>query len=105
MTAVIWGADGQDGFYLSELLATAGIPVIAVGRSNDTLKIDSTDYTQVSRLIKENQPAFIFHFAANSTTHHSAWKENHDTISTGCLNILEAVKEFSGHTKIFLSGS
>jgi GDPmannose 4,6-dehydratase len=31
--------------------------------------------------------------------------ENHETIGTGCLNILEAVKQHSPHSKVFLSGS
>jgi GDPmannose 4,6-dehydratase len=31
--------------------------------------------------------------------------ENHQTISTGTFNILEAVKQFSPQTKVFISGS
>jgi GDPmannose 4,6-dehydratase len=103
--AVIWGSSGQDGYYLSNLLQSNGVQVTGVGRSGNVIKIDSTDFDAVGTFIKQQQPDYIFHFAANSTTRHSAWKENHDTISTGCLNILEAVKEYSSHTKVFLSGS
>jgi GDPmannose 4,6-dehydratase len=105
MTVIIWGCNGQDGYYLSALLKQKGIKLIGVGQSEDTVKTDITKFKEVGQLIKDSQPDFIFHFAANSTTNHSAWKENHDTISTGSLNILEAVKEYSKHTKVFLSGS
>lgn len=103
--ALIWGINGQDGYYLSELLRKEEVQVIGIGRGGDTIQVDITDYESVSGLVKEHQPHYIFHFAANSTTQHYAWKENHDTISTGSLHILEAVKEFSPHTKVFLSGS
>jgi GDPmannose 4,6-dehydratase len=104
MKAIIWGADGQDGFYLDTLLKQNSYDVISIGKE-DIQRINIADYTQVSELIKQYQPVFIFHLAADSTTQHFAWKTNHDTISTGTLNILEAVKEFSPQTKIFLSGS
>jgi GDPmannose 4,6-dehydratase len=55
--------------------------------------------------VKQYKPDYIFHLAANSTTRHDALFENHATISTGTFNILEAVKLFSPHTKVFLSGS
>ena len=105
MTAIIFGASGQDGFYLNELLRKQGIQVVGISRSGDFLRTDITNYTAVSNLIKEYQPVFIFHLAANSTTRHDALFENHATISAGALNILEAVKNFSAHTKVFISGS
>ena len=105
MKAIIWGISGQDGFYLSELLNKEDIEVIGISRYETSLKIDITDFEEVANLIKEYQPQFIFHFAANSTTDHFAWKENHETIGTGTLNILEAVNQFSPATKVFLSGS
>jgi GDPmannose 4,6-dehydratase len=104
MKAIIWGANGQDGFYLSALLKQDDCEVIGINK-DDVNKVNIADYEQVCTLIKETQPDYIFHLAANSTTRHYAWKENHETISTGSLNILEAVKEFSPQTKIFLSGS
>ncbi len=104
MKAIIWGANGQDGYYLSALLKQAGCEVIGISK-DDVNKVNIADYEQVSTLIKETQPDYIFHLAANSTTRHYAWKENHETISTGSLNILESVKEFSPHSRVFLSGS
>jgi GDPmannose 4,6-dehydratase len=106
MKALILGINGQDGFYLNQILKQAKIEVIGVSRSNDNwIKGSVSDYSLVSRLIKEHHPNFIFHLAANSTTKHEALFENHETISTGTLNILESVKLFSPHSKVFISGS
>ncbi len=105
MKAVIVGANGQDGFYLTELLQAKGIQVIGISRAGNFLRTDISNYNEVAALIKEHQPAYIFHLAANSTTRHDVLFENHETISTATLNILEAVKNFSTHSKIFISGS
>jgi GDPmannose 4,6-dehydratase len=105
MTAIIFGANGQDGFYLNELLIQQRLQVIGVSRSGDFLKTDISNFTEVSNLIKHHQPEFIFHLAANSTARHDALFENHQTISTGTFNILEAIKNFSPNTKVFISGS
>lgn len=105
MKAIIFGANGQDGYYLSELLSKKGIETIGVSRSGNFLKTDIASFTEVSDLIKVHQPDFIFHLAANSTTNHNALFENHETISTGTFNVLEAVRLHSPHTKVFISGS
>ncbi|MFN5423173.1 MAG: GDP-mannose 4,6-dehydratase [bacterium] len=112
VTAIIFGANGQDGFYLSNLLMKSGISVIPIGRFNSFnhcnqsgSNIDISNFSQVSELIEKNQPNYIFHFAANSTINHSALFENHATICTGTINILEAVKNVSPNTKVFISGS
>src|SRR5678815_4382428 len=106
MKALIFGITGQDGFYLSKLLQEQKIGVIGIGRSKTVwLQGDVADLTLVTELIKKEQPDYVFHLAANSTTRHDALFENHQTISTGTLNILEAVKNFSPLTKVFISGS
>lgn len=105
MTAIIFGASGQDGFYLNELLQQNKCEVIGVSRNGDYLNTDIASYTEVADLIRQNKPAYIFHLAASSTTRHDALFENHVTISTGTLNILEAVKEHSPSSKVFISGS
>ena len=104
MTAIIFGAGGQDGFYLTELLNEKGFTVIGVTRKENSV-CNITDYSSISKLIKEVQPDFVFHLAANSTTRHDVLFENHEIIATGTLNILEAVKNFSPLTKVFISGS
>jgi GDPmannose 4,6-dehydratase len=105
MNAIIFGVGGQDGQYLGSLLKEQGLDLIGVDRSGSYPKVDLSDLATVSALIKETQPDYIFHFAANSTTRHDAWQHNHDTISSGTLNILDCVHQHSIHTKIFLSGS
>lgn len=103
--AIIFGANGQDGYYLSELLHSKNITVTGTSRSGNWLPVDVRDYEQVAALIRQKQPDFIFNLAANSTTRHDALFENHETICTGTLNILEAVRIHAPHTRVFLSGS
>ncbi len=105
--ALIFGARGQDGYYLAEVLRSSGVESIGVSRSpgGDWLVGDLADRATVAALIEEHRPAYVFHLAANSTTRHDALFENHETIATGTLNILEAVKIVSPQTKVFLSGS
>ncbi|HVX51811.1 MAG TPA: GDP-mannose 4,6-dehydratase [Chitinophagaceae bacterium] len=105
MKALIFGINGQDGYYLNKLLKQQQYEVTGVSRSGDFLRTDITSYSEVSALIKALQPQFIFHLAANSTTRHDVMFENHGTISTGTLNILEAVKTSSPQSKVFISGS
>ncbi len=105
MTAIIFGIGGQDGYYLSELLTNKKVKAIGISRLQNSGSIDISKYSEVARLISQYRPEFIFHLAANSTTRHDALFENHETIATATLNILEAVKNFSPHTKVFISGS
>src|SRR3984893_10759651 len=105
MLAIILGAGGQDGYYLSQLLSADGLQVIKVSRTANFLHVNIADWKEVEALIRTNQPDYVFHLAAQSTTSHSTWEENHLTISTSTLYLLEAVRMFSPHTKIFLSGS
>ncbi len=106
MKAVIFGISGQDGTFLKEILKENSLTVIGVSRSDgDWIKGSVANYEFVSALVKEHKPDFIFHLAANSTTRHEVIFENHETISTGTLNILESVKLFSPASKVFISGS
>lgn len=105
MKAIIFGAKGQDGFYLSELLRRQGASVVAVSRTSETNRGSVADYCYVEYLIKHHAPSYIFHFAANSSTHHDVLFENHEAISTGSLNILEVVRLHCPACKVFLSGS
>lgn len=106
MKAIIFGINGQDGYYLSKLLNDNGIDFIGVSRSDgDWERGDVSDFVFIENLIKRESPDYIFHFAANSTANHSVVLENHKSISDGSLNILESVLRHSKKTKIFLSGS
>ncbi|HWZ15285.1 MAG TPA: GDP-mannose 4,6-dehydratase [Mucilaginibacter sp.] len=105
VTAIIFGHNGQDGQYLCRLLSQKDIKVVGISRSGNDVIGNVSDYELVKSQIEQLQPQYIFHLAAKSTTHHSALFENHHTICTGTLNILEAVRLYSPETKIFLSGS
>ncbi len=105
---LIFGVTGQDGYYLSQLCRSEGFDVTGVSRSANvegSVKADISDYKQVEQLIKEYQPAFVFHLAANSSTSHDCLFENHEAISTGTINLLEAAYKHSPQSKVFLSGS
>jgi GDPmannose 4,6-dehydratase len=105
MKGLIFGVKGQDGYYLSRLLQQRGFEVIGVSRKDSPIVADIGNFEQTSKLLKKYLPDYIFHLAANSTTNHNSLFENHETISTGTLNILESVKQFSAHSKVFISGS
>lgn len=105
MKAIIFGAGGQDGFYLRELLRRENVETVCVSRSGGEVIGDVADWDFVEHLITEHLPDHIFHLAANSTTRHDALFDNHSAISTGTINILEAVYRHSRSAKVFLSGS
>lgn len=102
---IIFGSNGQDGYYLNQLLNKSGVEIIDVSRTNASICGSVSNYTFVKNLIKENLPDYVFHFAARSSTKHDFIFENHETIATGTFNILESVKLFSPSTKVFISGS
>lgn len=105
MNALIFGANGQDGYYLAQLCKAKGITALGVSRSGDWMRGDVSDYEQVEELVKAYKPTYIFHLAAKSTTRHDALFENHAAISTGTLNILESVYKHSPNSKVFITGS
>jgi GDPmannose 4,6-dehydratase len=103
--ALIFGANGQDGYYLSEACRRRQIEVIGVSRSGPWLRGDVASPEIVEKLVREHCPDMIFHLAAASTTRHDAIYENHATIGTGTINILESVKRWSPGSKVFITGS
>lgn len=105
MKALIFGASGQDGFYLSEICKERGIEIISVSRSGNHVRANVANYSEVEQLVTTHRPGYIFHLAANSTTRHDALFENHETISTGTLNILETVNKHNIAAKVFITGS
>jgi GDPmannose 4,6-dehydratase len=106
MKTIIFGINGQDGYYINEICQRRHIDVIGVSRSaGNWERGDVSDYCFIENLIKREKPEYIFHLAANSTTRHDALFENHETISTGTLNILESVKRHSPESRVFITGS
>jgi GDPmannose 4,6-dehydratase len=105
MRALIFGASGQDGQYLSRLLRHEEIGYVGVSRSGPNEHGDVADFDFVSDIVRKERPTHVFHFAANSITHHDALFENHRAITTGTVNILEASRLWAPRARIFLSGS
>jgi len=105
MKVLIFGANGQDGYYLSEACRKRRMEVIGISRSGPWLRGDVASPEFVEDLIRSHKPTMVFHLAAESTTNHSAIYENHATIGTGTINILESVKQWSPFSKVFITGS
>lgn len=106
MKAIIFGINGQDGYYLKEICQKKKIKVIGVSRSSGNwIEGDIGNFNFTENIIKREKPEYIFHFAANSTTKHEALFENHETISTGTLNILESARCHSPESRVFITGS
>lgn len=105
MKAIIFGSNGQDGHYLRALLQSKNIDVIGISRRSADIIGDVGDKDFVFGLIQSSKPEYVFHLAADSTTNHEAIFRNHHAISTGSLNILEAVRISAPSARVFLSGS
>src|SRR5215467_14304550 len=105
MKAIIFGANGQDGHYLYRLLEREGIQPIGISRTGGDVLSDVSNPTFVESVVREYRPDYIFHLAATSTTSHDAVFDNHAAVSTGTINILEAVYRHSLDSKVFLAGS
>lgn len=106
MKVIIFGSGGQDGNYLKSLYEEKGYEVLGVSRSKGKgIQGSVADREFVYEIVRNKVPTHVFHLAANSTTHHRALFENHETICNGTLNILEAVRLYNPTCKVFLSGS
>lgn len=121
-SALIVGANGQDASYLAELLIEKGYKVHGTIRRNSvpesqTTRIehlrenndielhymDLTDTISVDSVIKETQADEVYHLAAQSHVQVSFElpKYTLDVNSGGTLAILEAVRRFSPHSKVY----
>lgn len=116
--ALITGATGQDGWYLTELLASKGYEVHAFVRRTSkahrvhpaTHKIHSgslEDYASIFNAIFNSRPDEVYHLAAQSFV-----KESFDDPGTtlqvnilGTQRVFEAVRQILPKTKIYFAGS
>ena len=105
--SIIFGADGQDGYYLRKCCEARHLSVtgLALSHNDDCLAGDVSDFQIVEAFVRDGQPEYVFHLAAISTTRHEALFENHAAISTGTLNILEAVRRHRPECRVFITGS
>lgn len=121
-TALIIGANGQDASYLAELLISKDYTVHGTVRRNSvpesqTTRIESifkddlitlhymdlTDPLSVERIINDIQPDEVYHLAAQSHVQISFElpKYTLDVNAGGTLAVLEAVRKFSPHSKVY----
>jgi GDPmannose 4,6-dehydratase len=121
-TALIIGANGQDASYLAEFLLDKEYTVHGTIRRNsvpesqttriqhlyeqDIIKLhymDLTDTISVESIIKETQPCEIYHIGAQSHVQVSFElpKYTLDVNAGGTLAILEAVRRFSPHSRVY----
>ncbi len=104
--AIIFGINGQDGYYLEKLLLANHISVTGVSRSPGPWQQGSiADHALVTALVRELQPDYIFHLAARSKTGHELLYEHQETIVNGSLHVLEAVLNHSPSSRVFITGS
>lgn len=122
--AIIFGITGQDGSYLSELLLKEGYAVYGVSRrvsSDNTDRIthlvenknfflvpgDITDPNSIGRIIRLVKPNEVYNLAAQSHVGISFNEPGHTFAVTakGCLNILEAIREFAPDTRFYQASS
>ena len=118
-TAMLWGATGQDSSYLSEFLLEKDYKVIGVKRrssTNTTGRLDGVldnpnfslaegdivDPSSVNKLVSDYKPDEIFSLAAQShvQTSFSQPFYTFQVNALGTMNILEAVRNYSPHSKI-----
>jgi GDPmannose 4,6-dehydratase len=121
-TALIMGANGQDASYLAELLISKDYIVHGTVRRNSvpesqTTRIetifkdglitlhymDLTDPLSVERIISDIKPDEVYHLAAQSHVQISFElpKYTLDVNAGGTLAVLEAVRKFSPHSKVY----
>jgi len=120
--ALIIGANGQDASYLAEFLLNKNYKVHGTIRRNsvpesqttriehlhskELIKLhymDLTDTISVDSVVKETQPDEIYHIGAQSHVQVSFElpKYTLDVNAGGTLAILEAVRRFSPHSKVY----
>ncbi len=100
--AIITGSNGQDGFYLAELLRHYQVePVLVHSQS----AINLADARTVHDLVESVKPDYIFHLAAKSSVDHAYGSTNHDLLATGTHHLLEAVRRINPSCRVFLAGS
>lgn len=80
--ALVTGAGGQDGTYLSALLEERGYTVVGIERGD----VDLTDGDAVRALLREAQPAELYNLAAPSFVPLS-WEDPAETARVGCVAV------------------
>jgi len=125
-TALIIGANGQDASYLAEFLLDKGYKVHGTIRRNSVPESQTTriehlhirnditlhymdliDPISVDSVVNKTQPDEIYHLGAQSHVQVSfdLPKYTLDVNGGGTLAVLEAVRRFSPHSKVYHAGT
>lgn len=122
--ALICGISGQDGAYLAQLLPEKGYQVTGTSRDaqitpftnlrrlgiRDRVSLASmvlTDFRSVLQTLAKTQPDEIYNLAGQSSVGLSFDQpvETLESIATGNLNLLEAIRFLGSHTRLYNAGS
>jgi GDPmannose 4,6-dehydratase len=124
MKALIFGISGQDGAYLARLLLAKGYEVHGTSRDaemspfaslaafgiRDRISLHSvvlTDFRSTFKSISSIRPDEIYNLAGQSSVGMSYQQpvETLESIATGTLNILEAIRLIGGGIRFYNAGS
>jgi GDPmannose 4,6-dehydratase len=122
--ALICGVSGQDGAYLAQLLLEKGYAVCGTSRDaqmssfknlvtleiKDRVKLESmalTDFRSVLQVLKKIKPDEIYNLAGQSSVGLSFEQpvETLESVATGTLNLLEAMRFIDMPIKLYSAGS
>ena len=122
--ALICGISGQDGAYLAQLLLNQGYSVCGTSRDaqissfqnlihlgiREQVKLESmalTDFRSVLQVLTKIQPDEIYNLAGQSSVGLSFGQpvETLESIATGTLNLLEAIRFLAAPIKLYNAGS
>lgn len=122
--ALICGVSGQDGSYLAKYLLEKGYYVFGASRDAQTssfinlkklgikddislMSINITDFGNTLECINKIKPDEIYNLAGQSSVRLSFEQphETHESISTGNLNLLEAIRFSNLPIKLYNAGS
>ncbi|MDB9484495.1 GDP-mannose 4,6-dehydratase, partial [Dolichospermum circinale CS-537/05] len=122
--ALICGVSGQDGAYLAQFLLNQGYTVCGTSRDaqispfqnlvylgiKDQVKLESmslTDFRSVLQILTKIQPDEIYNLAGQTSVGLSFGQpvETLESIATGTLNLLEAIRFLGAAIKVYNAGS
>lgn len=123
-TALICGVSGQDGAYLAQLLLNKGYRVYGTSRDAQmsrfrnlerlgirdrvqVLSMAPSDFRSVLQGLSQAQPQEIYNLAGQSSVGLSFEQpvETLESIATGTLNLLEAIRFLGGNIRFYNAGS
>lgn len=123
-TALVFGVSGQDGAYLAQCLLTRGYTVIGTSRDAQiagfgnlvrlgihervrTLSAAITDFRSVLQVLAKTEPDEVYNLAGQTSVGLSFDQpmETLESVTTGTLNILEALRFLRRPTRFYNAAS